>query len=148
MKAYYILKEGREYKSEKKSNIQTNSCKINEISAQIRFVFHTMVTTSSKISCRSVHWATTTNKPQSVWKKTRWLLSITCTGGTVSTSPPYRWQQLAPPPQPSAPIVILPFPPIWPFDHTTATNTTELAASAYTVNRTVSSNTTDRTATA
>ena len=54
-------------------------------------LMHNMVTTSNRISCISMHWATTTNQPNQTGKKkkkhySRWLLSITCTRVTVDDS--------------------------------------------------------------
>ena len=93
-------------------------------------LMHNVATKSNRISCISMHWATTTNQPNQTGKKkktkkhySRWLLSITCTRVTVMTA--------------VSSTIILPLPPNQPFDQITSTNKTKLAAS---------SNTTDGTA--
>ena len=37
-------------------------------------LMHNMVTTSNRISCMSMHWATTTNQPNQTEKKTRYMM--------------------------------------------------------------------------
>ena len=100
-----------------------------------------MVTTSNRISGMSVHWATTTNQSNRMKKKTLFTMAplnhmhkghcsyLTILKMAAANS-----------------IVILPLPPNKPFDQITSTNTTELAASVNTVDRTVSSDRTDGTA--
>ena len=102
---------------------------------------HSMVTTSNRISCMSIHWATTTSQPNQTEKKTLFTMAPLnyMHNGHRSYFTILRKAAVSS-------TIILPLPSNQSFDQITSTNTTEFAASANTVNRTVSSSTTDGTA--
>ena len=101
---------------------------------------HSMVTTSNRISCMSIHWATTTSQPNQTEKKTLFTMAPLnyMHNGHRSYFTILRKAAVSS-------TIILPLPSNQ-SDQITSTNTTEFAASANTVNRTVSSSTTDGTA--